>query len=239
MSDDFRGSDWRWAFYLILEGSEASHNGDDGVRIHQVFYSGMSNCLLKENGGNGTSIESGSMHTLLQRNQFEYNGAQGRGCGIQINSDAMLTRDVRLVDNHEVSSPQAGVCAHNVAGVSIERNNVTDLVNTKSFCYDVTNTTQFSVSEDSVCFVKSQTSYYPGSTGSLPPPPEFEVFPLPGQNTTMGCEKGIVDRDICCPAKCGECGGLGCGARLSDGQCCYDKIKESGKECGKPPCLLV
>lgn len=45
---------------------------------------------------------------------------------------------------------------------------------------------------------------------------------------------------VCCPQKCGVCGGGGCHRRPGGGEnCCYTKIDRSGRVCGRdaPPCV--
>ena len=55
------------------------------------------------------------------------------------------------------------------------------------------------------------------------------------------CEGGIAEGDVCCAARCGECGGAGCGGRPGGAdECCTGRVRESGRGCAfaEPPCLL-
>ena len=51
--------------------------------------------------------------------------------------------------------------------------------------------------------------------------------------------QGICNRDVCCPTRCGSCGGSGCGSRPGGpSNCCSGSIVDSGVVCGTAPCIL-
>jgi len=55
------------------------------------------------------------------------------------------------------------------------------------------------------------------------------------------CAGGVVSGTVCCEAACGQCGGVGCGARPGGAAaCCVGAIRTAGRRCTDhpPPCLL-
>ncbi|CAM9421898.1 unnamed protein product [Ectocarpus sp. 8 AP-2014] len=56
---------------------------------------------------------------------------------------------------------------------------------------------------------------------------------VPGVESTMG--------EVCCPASCGHCGGVGCDDRGAADECCTTQIMDYGQPCsvtGTAPCYL-
>ncbi len=54
------------------------------------------------------------------------------------------------------------------------------------------------------------------------------------------CRHGVRAGNVCCEARCGACGGAGCGSRPGGAQaCCSGAIREAGRSCGEhpAPCL--
>ncbi len=250
---DVRGNDNRWSYHMILEGSVAEENGVDGFRIHETFYASIFNSLAYRNGRHGISIVAGSMHSVVKRNKVAENGAVSQGCGISMSSGLQLsTRSALLTENHIHESYTAGICLQDVSQVAVDKTNITNTRNWRSFCYDVRNTATFSISNDTVCTVRSGITYNPRNMSRLPATPEPQAgsnsasgvpgssFVLKPQAFTTGCGGGIGDRDICCPLVCGTCGGVGCGSKLPNGHCCYEPINKGGANCAfsGPPCVL-
>ncbi|CAN0569809.1 unnamed protein product, partial [Ectocarpus sp. 12 AP-2014] len=71
-----------------------------------------------------------------------------------------------------------------------------------------------------------------------------DQFMLKGQ--FMWCTNGVpgvesTRGDVCCPASCGHCGGVGCDERGAADECCTTEIMDYGQPCsvtGTAPCYL-
>jgi parallel beta-helix repeat protein len=77
-----------------------------------------------------------------------------------------------------------------------------------------------------------------GSKVNPAPAPEIPA----GVTTDPTCQYGIKNKNICCDAKCGTCGGTGC-SQLYGGaeKCCTKSIATLGNYCTNslPPCIIV
>lgn len=78
-------------------------------------------------------------------------------------------------------------------------------------------------------------------SGGAPPPSRTTTTP-PTTSSNSGNVKGakVCTGKVCCPKKCGKCGGSGCNRRPGGGEnCCFSKIVRSGRVCGEdpPPCV--
>ena len=55
------------------------------------------------------------------------------------------------------------------------------------------------------------------------------------------CSKGVANKNVCCPASCGKCGGSGCASREGGQKCCTSHVKKLDRKCSDvaAPCVMT
>ncbi len=227
-----------------MTGCESSDNGEDGIRLDQAHYVGISSSLIARNGRHGIAASTSAERFKIQNVQFIANGEKMRhGCGIHMDGiehkgNEQVLRDIHIIGSAFRDSTLAGLCMRYVSDVRVTNSSIVNLERSASSCYYVRNVKSLDI-ENTSCLMRSGISFVPAKIKV-----ERKEKAVPFGNS-RGCPNGIAYFDVCCPMACGSCGKPGCARRggkkgRSDG-CCYSETKRFEEDCvtkGKAPCVL-
>lgn len=239
---DIHGSDGILTKFVAIDGTEASGNGKEGLRLDQVEYAGVSNVILANNGGHGMAVRESIESLKFTNCQFISNGKKRTwGCGIWVDGldgtkhDEYNSGNIIIDSSAFRNSSRFAVCMRNVENVTISDTSIINLVDVDATCYYVRNVKGFTT-PGTDCNMLSGTFYIPNNDMKI----NRKIDPVPAGPSTVECPlNGINYFDSCCPSTCGFCGKEGCYKRGSNDECCYTETKERADACsaGNLPCV--
>lgn len=201
---------------MLIESSIAENNGKDGVKLRDVIYASIHNDLSARNERNGIRITGRSKHILLDH--VTVKGAENitKNCGLGIYGDENTIPNDALVSNIQIVGYRTGICVKKAHQLRL----INSLIDSEQWnCYHIINGGSLELIANSTC-----TNH-----GELP-------------DNLLWCAAGIISGGVCCPSKCGACGGSGCSnkAGVPSDHCCISDIKESKAMCKEtsPPCII-
>lgn len=216
-SVDTPGNDEMMSHHVAIEGVVVDSCGKDGIKLYRVKHASVHRSTTLNNGRHGIQI-AGSRKVFLMGSYSISDGSMPHmdGCGAMIRDREGMYTDGVLVKYQRVhNSYRAGLCVWKSKNVQVTDAIITNMRRINATCYDIDqeNTRNFT------------------SIGG------FCDADMPIKNAMC---PGIAKSGVCCPAKCGKCGGIGCSQWGPHGTCCVTKIREFGDKCADspPPCIL-
>lgn len=239
---DVHGSDGIKTHYVAIDGTEASYNGKEGLRLDEVEYVGVSNAILSNNQGHGMASHKSAKSMKITNSQFISNGANRTwGCGLWMDGlngtkhKDYNSANVVIEESAFRNSSRFAVCMRNVENATVANTSIINLVDSNATCYYVRNVKAFST-PDTDCNMSSGTFYIPNNDMDI----NRTITPIPAGPSNVECpNNGISYFDTCCPYTCEYCGKVECADRGENDECCYTETKEKAPACstGTLPCV--